>query len=106
MGGAGAGAYLLGHGSNAAAQSPGKQIVIGGQEIKVVDIHAHCVFREVSDVIAGTEFERGFPDWYVLGDFRMESMDERGIDVAALSVEPMTSQWRRGAKLIRIVLSH
>ena len=29
---------------------------------------------------------RNFPDWYVLGDFRLGPMDERGIDVAALTV--------------------
>jgi aminocarboxymuconate-semialdehyde decarboxylase len=86
IGSTGAGAYLLGHGLNANAQSGGKQVVIGGQEIKIVDIHAHCVFREVADVIAGTDLDRQFPDWYVLGDFRMDAMDERGIDVAALSV--------------------
>ena len=94
MGSASAGAYLLGHGSSASAQSGGKQVVIGGQEVKIVDIHAHCVFREVADVIAGTAFDRQFPDWYVLGDFRMDAMDERGIDVAALSVN---AYWWYGA---------
>ncbi len=86
MGNTTAGMYLLGHGLDAAAQGGRKQIVVGGNEIKTVDIHAHCVFNEVADLIAGTEFDRQFPDWYVLGDFRMDAMDERGIDVAALTV--------------------
>ena len=81
-----AGAYLLGHGLNAAAQGGRKSIMVGGREIRTVDIHAHCVFREVGELVAGTPLERQFPDWYLLGDFRMEAMDERGIDVAALSV--------------------
>jgi len=88
------GAYLLGHGLGAAAQTGRKQIVVGGNEIKTVDIHAHCVFREIADLIAGTEFDRQFPDWYVLGDFRMDAMDERGIDVAALTVN---NYWWYGA---------
>jgi aminocarboxymuconate-semialdehyde decarboxylase len=86
VGNASAGAYLLGHGLQASAQAGRKQIMVGGREITTVDIHAHCVFREVADVIAGTAFDRQFPDWYVLGDFRMDAMDERGIDIAALSV--------------------
>ena len=81
-----AGLYMLGHGLRAAAQGGRKRIMVGNNEIRTVDIHAHCVFREVSDLIAGTSMQRNFPDWYVLGDFRLGPMDERGIDVAALSV--------------------
>ncbi len=36
-----AGLYLLGHGLGAAAQAGRKQIVVGGSEVKTVDIHAH-----------------------------------------------------------------
>lgn len=81
-----AGAYLLGHGAGAAAQEGRKRIVVGGNEIKTVDIHAHTVFKEVEPIVAGTELERTWPDWYILGDFRMDAMDVRGIDVAALTV--------------------
>jgi len=86
VGNVAASTYLLGHGLGAAAQGARKEIRVGGTRVNTVDIHAHCVFREVADVIAGTEFDRQFPDWYVLGDFRLGPMDERGIDVAALSV--------------------
>ena len=60
--------------------------MLGGNEIRTVDIHAHCVFAEVATLITGTTMNRNFPDWYVLGDFRLGPMDERGIDVAALTV--------------------
>ena len=80
------GAYLLGHGLSAAAQENRKRIMVGGNEIRTVDIHAHCVFAEVAPLITGTTMNRNFPDWYVLGDFRLGPMDERGIDVAALTV--------------------
>ena len=86
MGSTSAGAYLLGHGVGALAQGGRKPIMVGGNEIKTVDIHAHCVFSEIEPIVAGTEFERTFPDWYLLGDFRIDAMDERGIDVAALTV--------------------
>ncbi len=81
-----AGAYLLGHGLGAHAQGARKEIRVGGTRVTTVDIHAHCVFREVGDLIAGTDLDRQFPDWYVLEDFRLGPMDERGIDIAALSV--------------------
>ena len=79
-----AGMYLLGHGLGAAAQGGRKQIMVGGTEVRTVDIHAHCVFAEVADLIAGTTMDRQFPDWYVLGDFRLGPMDERGIDVSGV----------------------
>ncbi len=87
MGGVTAGMYLVGHGLPAAAQSR-KVVRINGERVRTVDIHAHCVFREVEDLIRGTNLEgaRGFPDWYLLGPHRIEALDGRGIDVAALSI--------------------
>ena len=61
-----AGAYLLGHGLGAHAQGARKEIRVGGTRVTTVDIHAHCVFREVGDLIAGTDLDRQFPDWYEL----------------------------------------
>jgi aminocarboxymuconate-semialdehyde decarboxylase len=81
-----AGAYLFSHGLSVNAQGSRKRIVVGNNEIRTVDIHAHCVFREVADLISGTSMNRGFPDWYLLSPERLGPMDERGIDVAALSV--------------------
>ena len=81
-----AGAYLFSHGLSVNAQGRRKRIVVGNNEIRTVDIHAHCVFREVADLISGTSMNRGFPDWYLLSPERLGPMDERGIDVAALSV--------------------
>ncbi len=38
-------------------------------------------------MLRGTDFEgRNYPDWYVLGGHRLEAMDGRGIDYAALSI--------------------
>ena len=81
-----AGAYLFGHGLGVKAQAGRKSIMVGNNEIRTVDIHAHCVFREVANLISGTSMNRGFPDWYLLSPERLGPMDERGIDVAALSV--------------------
>ena len=88
MGSATAGMYFLGNGVPALAQVPRKEVRVDGRRVRVVDIHAHCVFPEVEDVIRGTSLEgvRTFPDWYLLGPERLEAMDGRGIDVQALSI--------------------
>jgi len=64
-----------------------RQVVIGGTRIKVIDVHAHCLFQEVAPIIKGTEMEgadlRGF---LTLSPKRIIKINERGIDIAALSV--------------------
>ena len=54
----------------------------------IVDIHAHCVFGEVADILPeGMQrpFNPDFPG-LTLGPDRLEVMDARGIDIQALSV--------------------
>jgi aminocarboxymuconate-semialdehyde decarboxylase len=64
-----------------------KRVLVGGRPATVVDIHAHCVFPEAAELLAGTPFaDRTFPDAWTLGPERLSVMDERGIDVQALSV--------------------
>ena len=48
------GIYLMGHGLGAAAQASRKEILVGGRRVRTVDIHAHCVIREVTDVVECT----------------------------------------------------
>jgi len=82
-----AGFYLVGQGLHARAQAGRKEVRVGGQRVRTVDIHAHCVFSEVEEVTRGTSLAgRSYPDWYLLGPQRIAAMDERGIDVAALSL--------------------
>ena len=68
------------------AQSARKEVRIGGKRVKVVDIHAHCAFPEVNERVPGANAPRVAPPTLVLGPERFKPMDERGIDVAALSV--------------------
>ena len=63
-------------------------VTVGGQHAKVVDIHSHCMFPEIADIVKGTKFEshgragRG----QVLGPDRLDALDKRGIDVQVLDV--------------------
>jgi len=86
-GGAAAGTLLMARSFDALAQAGRKEVFVGGRRMKVVDIHAHCLFQEVRPIIQGTPMEnapRG--DNLVLGPHRIDALDEWGIDVAALSV--------------------
>lgn len=94
MAGATAGAFLAGRGLLEAAGSPAQEasakrvVTVGGQRAKVVDIHAHCMFPEIADIVKGTKFEkRGQAGrGQVLGPDRLQILDKRGIDVQVLDV--------------------
>ena len=87
VGRATAGALVLGRVPCALAQSP-RQVLVDGRDATVVDIHAHCVFlRELEEKLPSAMPARaGLPDLLPLGPHRLEMMDERGIDIQALSV--------------------
>lgn len=62
-----------------------RQVTIGGQRVRVVDIHAHATVPEVMPVVAGTPFANqggGRP----LGPDRVALIDKQGIDVQVLSI--------------------
>ena len=69
-----------------AAQAAPKRVLLGGRPVSIVDVHAHCVFPEVSRRVPGINAPRVAPPTLVLGPERLAAMDERGIDVQALSV--------------------
>lgn len=68
------------------AQPSRKTVTVDGRRMRIVDIHAHCVFPEVSQRLPGINAPRVAPPTLVLGAERIAAMDERGIDVQALSV--------------------
>jgi len=67
---------------------------LSGRPVRTVDIHAHCVFPEVAEIVNGTPFERGFNPSQVLGDRRIEQMNALGLEYQALSVN---TYWWYGA---------
>ena len=72
---------------DAIAQTAQKEVFVGGRRMRVVDIHAHCLFQEVGSIIQGTPMENArLEDNLVLGSHRIDALDARGIDIAALSV--------------------
>ena len=82
-----AGAVFLSPIARSLAQTARREIHVGPQRATTVDIHAHCVFPEVAEVLQETEFaDVGFAAWQALGPDRLEVMNERGIDYQALSI--------------------
>ncbi len=62
-----------------------KVVRVGGRPVRVVDIHAHCVFPEV-DALPGANMPRPAVPALVLGPQWLEAQDERGIGVQVLSI--------------------
>jgi aminocarboxymuconate-semialdehyde decarboxylase len=80
--------------------APGKrrEVFIGGRRVKVVDVHAHCQIPEVWDLVKDTKIASilGGPprQQMVMGPERIQWIDEHGIDVQLLTINPY---WYYGA---------
>ena len=72
----------------ASAQGPGparrREVAVNGKRVKTVDIHAHCHIPEALELIVQ---KVRFPGLVITQD-RIKIMDEQGIDIEALSVNP------------------
>ncbi|MEN9783188.1 MAG: hypothetical protein RJA24_531 [Pseudomonadota bacterium] len=93
--------------TNSAATPAGgrrRQVIVGGKRVKTIDVHAHCVVKEALDLLGlKVEDQRG-PHIEEVGSRRIGEMDEQGIDMEALSINPL---WYRAprdlaAEVIRV----
>jgi aminocarboxymuconate-semialdehyde decarboxylase len=63
-------------------------VTIGGARVRVVDMHAHVSLPEAA-ALMGPDVMRGFPALLLSNSsLRLQAMDEQGIDVEALSINP------------------
>jgi len=76
----------------AKAQPRRREVVINGTRVKTVNVHAHCAVPEALALmnlkLAGPQLR---PDLDPQGDslaLRLKAMDEQGLDVEALSINP------------------
>jgi aminocarboxymuconate-semialdehyde decarboxylase len=83
---AGAAGIALGACPHTVAKHARRMISIGGQRVKVVDIHAHCGIPAVEKVVSRTPLAMTVGNIRLLGPQRLDSLDERGIDMQVLSV--------------------
>jgi aminocarboxymuconate-semialdehyde decarboxylase len=67
-----------------------RQVVVGGRRVKTIDVHAHCVIPETLAMMGKTPSgnEMRGPGISEVGLRRIREMDEQGIDVEAISINP------------------
>src|SRR5216117_266354 len=61
-----------------------REVAVSGRRVKTVDVHAHCAVPEAM-ALMGLKPQ---PQTLVMGQDRIRAMDEQGIDVEALSINP------------------
>jgi len=61
-----------------------REVVVNGRRVKTVDMHAHCAVPEAM-ALMGRKVD---PQALIMGPDRIRAMDEQGIDVEALSINP------------------
>src|SRR5690242_11434527 len=76
-------------GASTRAQSGRREVTVAGRRVTTIDIHAHCVIPEAQELMGiptrDVRFGRGIDE---VGAQRLRVMDEQGIDVEALSINP------------------
>ena len=83
-----AGALAARSGLRAAArmQPRGRRpVTVGGRRVKVIDVHAHCVVPGIMEMMGQKTTANGA---LMMGTSRLQQMDEQGIDVEVLSINP------------------
>jgi aminocarboxymuconate-semialdehyde decarboxylase len=75
---------LAARGAQAQAGARRREVLVSGRRVKTVDVHAHCAVPEAM-ALMGLKVA---PQSLVMGQDRIRAMDEQGIDVEALSINP------------------
>lgn len=87
----------------APARGKRRQVTIGGRRVKTIDVHAHCTIPEAAALMPGRGAGAGQGN-LVMGPERLAMMDEQGIDMEALSINPTwyTADRDLAARIIKI----
>ena len=81
-----------------------RQVVVSGRRVKTVDVHAHCVIAEALALMGRKLEDQRGPGLGEVGQDRLRAMDEQGIDVEALSINPFwyTAERDLATQLVKI----
>ena len=66
------------------AQTKRREVRVAGKRIRTIDVHAHCVIPEAQALMK----QKPPPDYAKTFPERLKDMDEQGVDVQALSINP------------------
>jgi predicted TIM-barrel fold metal-dependent hydrolase len=80
-----------------------REVVVGGRRAKVIDVHAHCIVPE-AHALLGLKPNSIGPGIDEVGQRRIGEMDEQGIDMEVLSINPAWYRVERdvAAQVIKI----
>ena len=67
-----------------AAPARRREIIIAGKRVRTIDVHAHCHIPEALALVDKKIEVAGL----FVGPERVKAMDEQGIDIEALSINP------------------
>jgi len=62
-----------------------REVVVNGKRVRTVDVHAHCHIAE-ANALMGLKVQ---PQSLAISPERIQAMDEQGIDIEALSINPI-----------------
>jgi predicted TIM-barrel fold metal-dependent hydrolase len=93
--------------TNGASAQPGgsrRQVMVGGRRVKTIDVHCHCFIPETLAMMGKRAEDQRGPGIAEVGLRRIREMDEQGIDVEAISINPFWYKADRDlvAQLVKI----
>ena len=92
-----------------------RPISVGGQRVRTVDTHSHCLFEDALSLMGGAAQgivppTKGVDEHFLLKgvEGRLRSMDDMGIDMEILSINPFWYQTERdlGARIVALQNDH
>lgn len=81
-----------------------REVTVNGRRVKTIDVHAHCVIPEAMKAMGLDAADHHQPGIVLLPEDRIRVMDEQGIDVEALSINPFWYKTERdvAAEVVRL----
>jgi aminocarboxymuconate-semialdehyde decarboxylase len=65
-----------------------RQVIVAGKRVKTIDVHCHCVIPKALELQGKDHRKERGPGLGEVGARRLREMDEQGIDVEAISINP------------------
>jgi aminocarboxymuconate-semialdehyde decarboxylase len=81
-----------------------REVKVGGKRVKTIDVHAHCIVPEAMALVGAKRDQARGPGIDQVGPRRIGEMDEQGIDMEALSINPFWYKAERdlAAEVVRM----
>src|SRR5438067_1707333 len=65
-----------------------REVAVRGRRVKTIDVHAHCIIPEAVALMGRKLDDFRGPGMAIVAGDRLREMDEQGIDIEALSINP------------------